>query len=512
MSDADSTSQAGGRRLQGSYGLAVAIALLGLCPNIVITTAFLPVSTGAARDLHSSPLLLQIGEAMSNAGYAFGAVAAAQLAQRFVQRRLFLGYEAMFVVGSVLAASSPGIGLFFAGRVLQGVATGFMLVSALPPLVTRFGVGKLPGTVVIVNIGLFGATAVGPLVGGVAAQTGAWREMLGVAACLGLLGLLAAQLGYPHFAAPVSDLPVDASALILAAVATVLPFFATSVLAGTGFASPLFLVPFLLGLAALAALVVLEYRKHRPLMPVQALSTQLPVTGTVVAMVAGAVFVTVVELMQTFAAQVAKLSPVRAGTLFWAMPVGLLLAAALFGLLFRTSHVPVLVDVGLGALVVAALLLFASGLSGGSLLVDFGTFLLGFGAGATVSPGLFLAAFGVPSEFLGRAFALVELLRSEAAYAVTPIVLYLAEAQSSLGSGVRGGLLAMVGLAVLGLALALGIPALSGARLRKPDLDGWLNEGRRALPSPVTVVHVRPRAEDESAEPLLPRRRRREDG
>ena len=83
--------------------------------------------------------------------------------------------------------------------------------------------------------------------------------------------------------------------LPLAAAATVLPFFATSSLARVGATSPVFLVPFVLGLAALLALIVTQYRSGDPLMPVQALSTQLPVTGTLVAMVAGAVFVALLE-------------------------------------------------------------------------------------------------------------------------------------------------------------------------------------------------------------------------
>ena len=484
----------------------MAIALLGLCPNIVISTAFLPVGSLAAHDLATTPSLLKLAEAMSNAGYAFGAVAAAQLAQRFVQRRLFLVYEAAFIIGSVLAAASPGIGLFFAGRVLQGTATGFMLISALPPLVTRFGVARLPVTVVIVNIGLFGATAAGPLLGGLAAQTGDWRAMLAIAGGLGLLGLVAAVLGYPRFQPPAPDLPVDRGALFLAAAATVLPFFATVTLADGGFASPIFWITFALGLVALVALIVLEYRKRTPLMPVEALSTQLPVTGSVVAMVAGAAFVTVVELVQTYAARATRASPLETGLLFWPMPVGLLVAAVLFGLLFRSRYVPLLIDTGLVGLGGGALLLANAALSGPGAISGPGAFLLGFGAGATVSPGLFLAAFGVPAELLGRAFALIELLRSEAAYAVTPLVLTLATATAHPAGGLRAGLLAMGGLSAFGLVLALSIPALSGARLRRPDLEGWLDGGRQALPSPVTGVHVRPGAHDDTAEALLPRR------
>ena len=139
-------------------------------------------------------------------------------------------------------------------------------------------------------------------------------------------------------------------------------------------------------------------------------------------------------------------------------------------------------------------------------VVGWASVLLGFGAGATVSPGLFLAAFGVPSETLGRAFALVELLRSESAYAVAPVVAVVAQGTGNLAGGVRIGLLAMAALGGLGLVLALVIPAVSGARLRAPDLDGWLNGDGKALPSPTTATHLRPSVEDDEAEPLLPRR------
>ncbi|HEU5044424.1 MAG TPA: MFS transporter [Nocardioidaceae bacterium] len=497
------------QRFRGRYGMAVAIALLGLCPNIVLSTAFLPLSQVISADLGASQLQLGLAEGLSNAGYAFGAVLAAQLAQRYVQRRLFLWFEGLFVVGSLLATAAPGIGLFFAGRLLQGSATGFMLISALPPLVTRFGVGKLPGTVAIVNIGLFGASTLGPLVGGVTAAFGAWRLLLLVITLLGAAGFVVALLGYVEFEPQAPELPVDKTALSLALAATVLPFFATSMLAGASLSAPVVLVPFLLGLAALVALVVVQYRKQNPLMPVRALSSQLPVTGTVVAMLAGAVFVTVLELTQLYLVEVAGQSPLDANLQFWPMPLGLLVAAVIFGALVRTRYLALLVLAGLVALAGGTALLLLLSSSSTGAVVTAASLLLGFGAGATVSPGLFLAAFGVPASRMGRAFALVELLRSEAAYAVTPLVVYVAESLSTLSAGITVGLLAMLALAGVALVAALAIPALSGARLRKPDLEAWLEEGGQALASPTTVAHLRPRVEDEVVEPLLPPRLRR---
>lgn len=491
--------------LRGRYGPAVLIVLLGLVPNIVLTTAFTPLTQVLVEDLRTTRLGVSLAEGMSNAGYAVGAVVAAYLGQRMVQRRLFLWYEAAFVVGSVLAAVAPDLGFYFAGRVLQGTATGLMLVAALPPLVTRFGAGRLRLTVTIVNVGLFGATTLGPLVGGPVAAAGAWRALFWGVGALGAAGLLVALAGYPAFDPPDPELRLDRPAIGLAAAATVLPFFATSVLGGTSFTSPVVLVPFLVGLAALATLIVVEYRKREPLMPVEALSSQLPVTGTAVAMAAGAVFVTVVELAQLFLSRVAGESPGHGGLLFWPMPLGLVLAALLFGVLLPTRWLPVLVNAGLVALGLgAALVLLDVDRGTPSALFGWGALLLGFGAGATVSPGLFLAGFGVPSQSLGRAFALVELLRSEAGYAVGPVVLAVAQGAPSLASGIRIGLIAMVGLAVVGLVVAIVLPAVSGARLRAPDLETWLAGDGKALPSPTTATHLRPSVEDEEAEPLLP--------
>jgi hypothetical protein len=163
--------------------------------------------------------------------------------------------------------------------------------------------------------------------------------------------------------------------------------------------------------------------------------------------------------------------------------------------------VPVLVDVGLVALAGGVVLLLADSSSAAAVLPA--VLLLGIGAGATVSPGLFLIGLGMPSQQLGRAFALVQLLRSMATYAVAPVVVAVAPGHD--------GFVAMAVVAGAGLVAALAVPALSGARLRAPDVEAWL-AGDKALPSPPTGTHVRPgvdaEAEDD-AEPLLPERLRR---
>jgi MFS family permease len=496
-------------RLRGTYGLAVALTLLALCPDLVLSTAFLPLSTSVAADLGTSMTWLQVSNGLSNAAFAVGVVLAAQLAQRWVQRPLFLGYTALFVVGSALVALAPALPLYLVGRILQGGTTGLMMISALPPLITRFGVRRLPWSVAIVNIGLFGATTLGPLVGGTVAGSGAWRGLMWVVTCLGALALLTAWLGYPVFDPVDPDLPVDSPALGLSLLSALLLFLASSVVTATSLSSWTFWTPFVTGLAALVVLILLESRRERPLMPVGELATQLPVTGTVVAMVAGATFVTGTELGQFYLADVARSAPAMTGRLFWTMPVGLVPAAVAFGLLFRTRWVPYLVNVGLAALAGAAVLLLRLDASGSTTTVSWAALLLGFGAGATVAPGLFLAGLGVRSQLLGRAFALVQLLRLTATFAVAPVVLYLVQQAASPVAGVRLGGWITLALAVAGLVASVAIPVLSGARPHTPDLEAWLEDGERALTSPITGVHVRPGVEDDDAHELVPGSMRR---
>ncbi len=495
--------------VRGSYGAAVAIVLLGLCPDLVLSTSFLPLSTVLVPDLDTSLTSLQVANGLSNAAFAVAVVVAAQLSQRFVQRPLFLAYAATFVLGSVCVAVAPGLVLFLVGRVLQGATTGLMMISALPPLITRFGVHRIPWSAAIVNLGLFGATTLGPLVGGSVAGSGSWRILIWVVAGLGLLTTVTAFFGYPVFDPIDPSLPVDVPALTMTAVGAVLLFLATSLVEATSLGSWVFWALVAGGLTALVWLVVHERGKERSLMPVRELATQLPVTGTWVAMVAGATFVTAVELIQLYLASVAGLSPTSAARLFWPMPLALVPSAVLFGVLFRTRYLPVLVNLGLVSLAAGCGLLLGLSSSGSTWPVGWAAALLGFGAGATVAPGLFLAGLGVRSQLLGRAFALVQLLRLTATFAVGPVVLYLAQHDASVSAGVRLGVWITVALAVVGLAVSLVVPLLSGARLRVPDLEEWLEDGERALVSPATAVHLRPGVVDDDARPLVPGRLRR---
>ncbi|HVV24034.1 MAG TPA: MFS transporter [Pseudonocardiaceae bacterium] len=479
--------------LAGHYPFAVLLALLALCPYLVLSTASPLLNSQFVHDLHTTMFGTRLADGLANAGYAFGAVAAADLIQRFSGRTLFLACEIGFVVGSVVAAAAPGIAVFTAGRTVQGVATGMLLVAALPPLVTGHGSRRLPTTALFVNLGLFGMVTLGPVVGGVTATAHAWRALLVGVAVVGLAGWLTGRLAFA------ADAPGDLnrgmgfdwSAIPVAAAATVLPFVGVSWLSRDSFGSTGFLMPLVTGLAALVLLVVRQYRKAEPLMPVRLLAHTLPVTGVSAAMVAGAGFTTLIELVLVYLTDVTHQAPLAAGLLLVGQIVGVGVGAIVFRVVLRTRWLPVLTFTGLGSVAAGGALVLVAVAERSVPAIACAAVLLGFGAGAGVTPGLFMAGLSAPSTRIGPTFALVELLRSEAAFLLAPVLLRAAMSGGDLVGGVWRSSLVVVVLTGASAVVLVGLLLLGGARPHEPDLDGWLAGENAAFHSPALAAVVR---------------------
>jgi MFS family permease len=477
--------------LVGNYPAAVSLVLLALCPFIVLSTASLFITQQVTLDLHTSTFGVQLAEGLSNAGYAFGAVAAADLIQRLPSWRLYVVTEAGFAVGSLLVAVSPVIEVFTVGRVLQGIATGMLLVVALPPLVTKHGAAKVPLSAAFVNLGLFGMVTIGPVVGGIVAGGATWRLLFVVVAVVGAIGGVLGLFAFERNGPTSPGASFDESGIPLALAATVLPFFGVSWLIMGGFSSPAFFLPLVVGLLALCMLLVRQYHKDRPLMPLKLIAHTLPVTGIATAMVAGASVTALVDLAVVYLLQVRHESPVLTGTILATQVVGVAVAAVLFKAVLRTRWLPVLALGGLGTTALGGALLLGLGPGHALPLVAVAGLLLGFAAGAGVAPGLFMAGLSVPSSRLGPTFALVELLRSEAAFLVAPVVAQFVTLYSDPVHGIRVAVLILVVLCVISGALILGVLLLGGARPHAPDLDTWIDGEQPAYHSPPIAAAVR---------------------
>jgi hypothetical protein len=108
-----------------------------------------------------------------------------------------------------------------------------------------------------------------------------------------------------------------------------------------------------------------------------------------------------------------------------------------------------------------------------------------------------MAGFSLPSKMVGRTFALVELVRSEADFLLAPVMIEVAqmwsggEGKKLNATGIHHAiwvtLMITIGVAVIMVALYL----LGKARLTSPDLKGWLKGDNPALESPPLLAALR---------------------
>jgi MFS family permease len=477
------------RPLEGSYWATFTIVMIALCPNIIVTTAWTLMTKPIGHSISLGPTGLELIEGLSNAGYALGALIGGDLTQRFRQRPLHLGFQSLFVLACIASATATSWPLFAVGRVLQGLATGFLLVVAIPPLVQRFPAKRLPLTAAGINVAFFGAVCAGPLIGGVSAlNLHDFRYLFVGLAAVGAVGIALGLVSLPSQDPPNPDLAPDWPAFGLAALATIAPFVGVSLLTSPtrGYNAPTFWAPLAVGVLALAALFVTEYRREDALTPVRQLASTLPLIGILVATLAGAVFVTVTQLLLSYTTLVQHVSPLRSGIWTWPQIAAVFVAAAIFYGVIRTRFLGPFVLVGFLVLTAGAALLLELGHTGTRGLVLGVTALVGFGAGATVSPALWMAGLSVNAKLVGRVFALVELVRAEGDYIVAPILRKISETSTgSLGAahGIRYAVAITVLISIGSLLLCVAIWFLGRARLQKPDLERYVEDNEPALES-----------------------------
>lgn len=477
--------------LAGNYPAAAVLALLALSPFLILTTATSLMRFQLMDELNATEFGLQLASGLSNAGYAFGAVAAADIVQRLPRRHVYLACEAGFVLSSVLALAAQEVIAFTFGLTLQGMFTGMLLVAALPPLITGHPASRVPTTAAVISLGLFGMVTLGPLVGGLVGSFGGWRLLFTSIAVLAAIGLTVGALTFESNDPPGQGTPFDWTGVPLALGATFLPFFGVSWLTRGEFSSPAFYAPVIVGLAMGIALVVTQYHRTRPLMPVKPISNTLPVTGTAGAMIVGATFTTLIELTEVFLLRVSHFSPEHVGTLVTTQLAGVVIAALLFARLVPTQFTPYLALSGILSISVGGAVLLALDTSNESVVVPIAMVFLGYGAGAGVTPGLFLAGFSVPAWQIGSTFALVELLRSEAAFLVGPVLLRLALEQDITSDGFLIAVWITLGVTVLGTLALVGLYLLGGARPHAPDIENWLAGQGTGYHSPALAARIR---------------------
>lgn len=481
------------RPLEDRYWTTVAVVIAALAPYIVVTTAFFLVAKQQAADLHASPTALQISEGLSNAGYAFGALLGGDLIQRFRQRRLYLCLRAaargrLPRLGDRDRARPVRMRARAAGARDGLPARGRRAAArpALPHLEDALDDRDDQHRILRRRLRRAGGRRRRRSRGRLALVRGRARRSRPSGVALALPTL-------PETEPPNRGLRFDGGAIVLGLASTVLAFLAVSRLQEISFASAFFVALLSGGVVGLLALLVLEYRSDEPLSPVKPLSSAIPTVGMLAATIGGGAFVTLVLLGGRYLDTVVRHSPIEVSIDFLPQVGGVIVAAALLGALVRTRFLPHLTLAGMVALIAAGALLARLGPSSPRAAVLLLTALLGLGAGASVSPGLWIAGMSLPVALVGRTFALVELVRSLGDYVLAPVlgkVAHLYGAADAL-HGLRVAAWATVAVAAAGTAIGLALWWAAGAAAQEPDLEAWQDDGESAFHSPRELARFR---------------------
>ena len=262
-----------------SYWSAVLLVVCALVPFLGLSSALGPLLPILGSDMHLSPQALSLTLGLANAAYALGTVLAVQLAVHYPQRRLLVGYAAMFTLGSVLSATAWTPGLFIAGHIVQGLFTSMMLIAAAPALVLGWPTKRLPSTAMVMNVGIFGAVALGPFIGGIQAARPRAPAVLDRLRCRRPWPCCCRCSPSRTPPAQDPDAPRDWTAILLAGSGCAAAFFGASELQTHRMLDLIAFAPLLSGVALLIGLIVHQMTARDPLMPMRQLVHTFPVAA-----------------------------------------------------------------------------------------------------------------------------------------------------------------------------------------------------------------------------------------
>lgn len=418
---------------RGSYWPTVLLAIMALCLGQINFTALDLLNPTIAQNLGVSPTDASWVSLLGNAALPLGYLVSADLTRRLAARRLVLGALILFVVSSLGCALAQNLPALIAAYIAQSFASGLLSLAIIVPLLTGFPPRRMPMSITVLVLGLFGASTLGPVVGGLVEQTGTWRLLFAVNALLGLVIMPLAWATVPEQPAPNPHARMDGVALLLAFIGVLLIFIGIGQLPWHNWGTPQVAVPVVLGAVVLVALFAVEWMQSDPLLTVRSLWRPRPVGATVLSCVAAIGYGGMFSLLPQFLEQVRGLGAQDAGGLLWPTFVGAVVGAGLAGAIFTKARwVSVLALGGLLLLAVAAWLLtrLTAFTGDGSIMQT--AAILGLGASISLVPALLVAALTAPVQVVGRALAFLTLLRFTLQASAGPVLTHFIETRRTI--------------------------------------------------------------------------------
>lgn len=387
---------------------AVALTLLFASLGQTIVTTAMPIM---AADLGGMDNMTWVVTAYLLAS-TIGAPIAGKLGDLYGRKVVVQIGIFIFLVGATLAGLAQSMGLLIAGRAIQGLGGGGLIVVSMAVVAD-----VLPARQRGQAQGLLGAvfgvsTVIGPLIGGFLVQALSWHWIFFANFPVGLLALAVLHFALPNVRRE-SPVKLDiAGAFLLAtilSVAVLVSNLGGSVLPWGG-GELIGLVA--LGLAAVAGFILVERRAAEPVLPLGLFTNNTFLVVNSVGFMVGVAMFSTITFMPLYLQVVQGVSPSVSGLFLTPMMAGLIASSTAAGrVMSRTGRykwMPVLSS----ALLALAMLSLSTLTAGSSLwLVALSMVLVGLGLGPVFSIGVAAIQNDIPASMLGVGTASANMFR-----------------------------------------------------------------------------------------------------
>ncbi|MEV3930263.1 MFS transporter [Streptomyces sp. NPDC049944] len=383
-----------------------------------------------------------------------------RIADLYGRRRLFLSGLAVFGASSLLATMAWDPASFLTGRALQGLGAAVIVPTGMSLLTTTFPEGPLRDRALGISGTLLSlGFTTGMVAGGVLTDTLGWRSTMGLLSVAAVVVLALAPKLLAESRTP--DRPkLDVPGAVTVTGGLLALIYSLSTAAERGFGGTDVRITLVLGVALLAAFVVVESRSAAPLVSLPMLRRRTVAFGNLGGLATFSMMSTIVFVLTLYLQDLLGLSAFGTGLVFGVQGLASVAAGA---------FAPKVIG-RIGARRVLVFSLLGQGLFIGALLglgEDSGVWLATVAVslasachlGAIIAYGLTVTS-GVPDGEQGLATGLVTTTQQVGITIGIPLLGVLSTTQGSLFDGVR---LVVTAAAVILVATGLAV----GAGLRR---------------------------------------------
>lgn len=336
------------------------------------------------------------------------------IGDRFGTKRTFIFALFAFTLASALCGQANSMGELIAFRVLQGVGGGMLTPVGTAMLFRAFPPAERAKASTVLIIPTVLAPALGPILGGWLVTSVSWRWIFYVNLPLGILGLIFSALFLKEQKEPTAG-RFDVPGFVLSGTGLALVLYALSEAPRAGWTSPQVIGTGIAGVAAFAALIVVELRVSQPMLDLRLYRERMFRNSNLVLTFSYGSFAAVLFLLPQMLQGPLGLTAFQSGLTTFPQAVGVMISSQIVGRLYPTVGPRRLIGFGLlGVALASAPLAFVE--SDTSLWFIRGTmFLRGIAMAFSFVPLQAASYANISPKDTGRASALFSTQRQVAA-------------------------------------------------------------------------------------------------